>query len=278
MNNQEMVLWKILFRFVDLVITLFPKRGAQFFDRAMIFFAKSSLGGKRMMRQDIQKLQQVKQFKKFCVLADVNIGDAIIAQSLVTSLRQVFPDAHTDYVVSRASKNLILGSSDASQVLPLYSQAPFPSEADVVAINNVMLQESYDVVFSFCPFLSSQKIKVPKTTAVISYLASGAVLMRAQENKEVVGHIIAVFDDYIKNLFRSVGFKRDYPKVTGGYITLSEQAYAQAQEFMNQYTTELSRKKILFNPDTSSKFSRIPFEMQVELLIKISLSFRTIYF
>lgn len=264
--NEDMGAWKMLYRGIGAVTRAFPNKGAARIDALIFFLAGHYVVGGFLIGETERLLAKVPKFERFCVLSDVNIGDAIFAQALAAKLRELFPDATIDTVVGKGAMPLMRHGKDASRVHSLYTTAPFPCATDIDAVNRLLSAESYDVILNFCPFLDEKKLVVPKGSASLPYLTAGAFIMREQANPEGLSNIVAVFQEYVVRFFGKYASGKNLSKEPNAYVTLSSESVEQVDRFLSGAAVDLSRPLVLYNPDTSSEFSRMPLALQVDLV------------
>lgn len=101
-------------------------------------------------------MRGVKPFRRFLVIPDIHIGDAVMSQSALTALRDFFPEAEVDYVVNKTAYPLIEGKPEATRVLPFFSNGFSPSSANLLALRTMIKSWRYDLILNFCPLHQGQ--------------------------------------------------------------------------------------------------------------------------
>lgn len=250
-------------------ITKFFPHGARYID-AIIFHA---LGSKPMqaflLAVSSHPLKKIKSFDSICVLADVNIGDAVFDQSLVFALRDFFPHARIDYIIKKSARNIIEGNREISNVYGIYTEAPIPGSADIQAVNAILAETSYNVIINFCPFISKKSLRVSSSSAYISFIGMVPLLMNALKNNKNFAHLRRIEYEFTRLLFSRVQKPVRKENLCDMPIFISPHAVASAKEFLFKNRINPSKPKIFFGVDTSSRFTRIPLLMQIELCKKL---------
>jgi len=253
------------FKLTSLLTDYYPRSGAQFLN----IFLHVLLGNKILLNslaaQSKQSLKKVKGFYKFLVIGDLNIGDAVISISAISALKEIFPNAQLELVVKKVAKNLILGNPDISKLYPIYVGAPNPTERDLIELKKIINSNKYDLIINFSPMINS---KVLGKRNVLNYTMMAAQLVRDEQFNNVINHINyqsyyfigKIFNNYLPSYFGS-GFK-------GSKIYLPDEAIESARAFLLKNDVTDDYPVIMFNPDASAKYTRIPFEIQVSLLNK----------
>ncbi len=253
-----------MYRTIAAITDRFPKYGARAVDR-IIF----SLAGNRLLRgvlaqANASRLRRLKRIEAVCVLCDLNIGDAVMTQAVATAIRAFLPDARIDFVTKASAACLIEGNPEIDRVFAAYRGGPFPDPQDLAAMNAILTENSYDLVFTFCPFVSRRSLRFPKGAAVIGLPQLAAEVVRAQSHAGEISHMT----------FRMFRFTHDLlsqvmrPLHPGGFVesrvTLNAGPIERASRFLAAMRCD--RPIILYNPDTSSAFTRVPVEFQVRIL------------
>ena len=149
-------LFKFLFKLSSKITDHFPEKGSRFLD----FLVINSLGNsflKKYFDKRIQtNIKEIKRFEKFLVVADLNIGDAIIAWNGIYALKEIFPAAEVDYVVKKSTRDIIKGYPEVSRIFPIYNSSPFPSEGDIHILKQVAKNCQYDAIINFSPMINNK--------------------------------------------------------------------------------------------------------------------------
>ncbi len=251
------------FRASSALTDRFPQAGAQLLDA----FVSASAGNALLQSRELARAQatmaRVRRFDRVLVVADLNIGDAVMLQSFVAALRDFLPDAEIDYAVSHVARDLVNGR-DTTTLYPIFRGTGVPGPSDAHAVRELTDNRSYDVVFNLCPFFPDRAI-APAGTPVVRWTALATMLVRALRRPFAVAHVTAQVHEYVHALFAPL-FRpvRERP-FRGVSVTLSPEASAAAAEFVDTLEAD-GRPIVLMNPDASSRFTRLPHETQTELL------------
>ncbi len=265
--NKE-VQYKKLFRLSGMITDVFPNAGSKFLDAAII----NILGNKFLLKYFLQKskstIANVKAFDKILVVGDLNIGDAIIASCGISALRKIFPKAEIDYTLKKSALNLIEGNKEISNLYPIYNSAPYPTENDLVRLNNVLNGKDYNLIVNFCPMIPNKFFGNRK---VLSYTLMASELINNEGNRNSINNInFLAFDFILKSFEDRIGFTK-YLKFNGPKIFLSDDALEKAQKYFYENNIPLDKPIIMLNPDASAAYTRMPFNFQLQLIKKLSL-------
>jgi len=260
---------RFLYKIISWITETFPNKGARFIDSALFFIVGNILLHKIILAWNVHLLKKVKKFEKICVIADVNIGDAVMNQSFISALRDYFPESCIDYVIKRSALHLVRNNKEISHVWPIYTTAPFPSEHDIREVNTLINESDFDVIFNFSPFLSSHKIKIPRRISVVGFFGIVPTLLQAQKNKKDKSHMMLSGYRFIHELFSRLKKPAKKTEFLGVSLILSQDTLDSAKKILIDKNSNHGTSIVFLNTDTSSRFTQIPFDIQKELLKKI---------
>jgi ADP-heptose:LPS heptosyltransferase len=255
----------ILYKIIGYTAKCFPQTG-KFFDHIVLLSLGESRLAKAFINRNADKLKHTSKLCNVCVIADVNIGDAINIQAIIIALHDYLPEAKIDYVINKKALSLIGGFPGIKTVYGIYTAVPLTT-TDVDTINQLLENNKYDIVFNFCPFYS-QKIILPPDTIEINWWGTVPLILKDMANPSIKAHMTEVLYKYIQLLFTNseATSQRAFPETK---VIISSGAVTKAESFIQMHG--LGEKKIiLLNPDTSSDFTRIPFQLQVSILEKLT--------
>jgi len=66
-------------------------------DRILRIVASSELTHHLLKRIEFSRLKKIKKLKNILVISDINIGDAVISQTVIATLHRAFPDLKISY-------------------------------------------------------------------------------------------------------------------------------------------------------------------------------------
>ncbi len=246
----------------------FPRLGAGFLNKLVPLLLSNDLIIQKNLNKDLEVLRQVESFRKILVISDLNIGDAVNLQSSISALRQFFPEAIIDYVITRLATGLISGNPEISRVFPVFSGQAIPTETDQKKLYSLIKKENYDVIFNFCP-LFEDSIFGDWKSKTIHYTLLASRLIRNEKAEEEINHVsyqAFLFIDLLLSAFHNRIKKKIFHGVR---ITLKDMSIREAQLFLLENNLYENGVRVFYNPDTSSKFTRIPIKLQVDLIKKI---------
>jgi ADP-heptose:LPS heptosyltransferase len=253
-----------LFRLSSRLTDRHPRVGARILDSAAGAYAGNPLLrlGQHLVAQ--HALRRVRAFDRILVIADLNIGDAILLQSVLDAIRHAFPTAELHYVCASAARSVVANDAYGATVHPVLHGSGVPAAGDAEALHALTASGGYDVVFNFCPFLSTRAIA--PGVQVVGFAALAAKLIRAQRDPAVVGHVVWMAHRYMHELLAPFAAACRAQPFAGVTISLAARAVEEADAFLLRGRRAPGAPLVLYNPDASSRFTRMPLELQVQLL------------
>jgi hypothetical protein len=247
----------------------FPVFGARLLDASL----RPVLGSRALVamlaRRNRAIMRRVKAFRRFLVIPDIHIGDAVLTQPALTAVRDFFPDAELDYVVNAAVAPLIEGHPEATRVLPVFSGGTFPSPGDVAALQEIVRNGHYDLCLSFSSILEPGEQADP-AQPLVSITSHGATIVRNESDPGQINHFS--YQDYlfVRGVLSMVAHPVRAECYRGPRTTHADEAIAGARRFAAQAGLSSGAPVVVFNPDGASPYTRMPFASQVALLGRIA--------
>jgi ADP-heptose:LPS heptosyltransferase len=222
---------------------------------------------KFLLRQARKQIKKVKRFNRFLVAGDMNIGDAIIVSSGAAALRKIFPNAEIDLVTKKSMEYLLEGNPGISNLYPIYVGTPFPTENDLFELSKLADSKEYDLIINFSPMVAD---KIFGKKNIINFSLMAAELVKNENIEYSINNISFQTYKFIGDIFRDFvpnGFGNSFK---GPNIYLSDDTIEHARSFLLNHGVPFDYPIIMFNPETSSKFTRIPSDIQINLLKRLT--------
>jgi heptosyltransferase-2/heptosyltransferase-3 len=264
---QENQIQKSFFHLTSVVTNYFPRAGAKFFD----FTVLPVMGNPLLVRQVFQRNRKSlgrAPFRKILVIPDIHIGDAIMMQAAVQAFRDFFPEAQIDYVVKKSVAGLIEGNPAISRLYPLFTGALFPTDEDVENIKKLVAENHYDLCFNCSPFFEDSAL-FPEDQKILNFMTVAPQLMMNEKNETGINHFLFQAYEFVQKLLEANFNIRPFVSFAGVGITLSNEAFEKAQNFVLDNGVGKDKPIVFFNPDTASPYTFIPVPYQVDMLKKI---------
>jgi hypothetical protein len=226
------------------------------------------------------KLNRVKHFVKVLIVADVNLGDAILLYPSVKVLRWCFPHAQIDYVCNRISGELLTGLTSANHVFNILSGKGVPANDDLDALQAILKREQYSLILNFSPFIP-QKIFKTSASVIQMYipLASDLVFLSAQQNS--LRHLSVVVHSLMSSMLAPLVCRHNNlaagehdhsspPQYSGNSICVNPGDIDVADTFLLRNQINPLDRILFFNPDAAMRYTQMPLLLQIRTLRKLA--------
>ena len=258
-------LQRIFFAGTSRLTDVFPVFGAHLLDTTI----RPSYGSRTLSavfnHASRKVMEGTKAFRRFLVIPDTHIGDAVMMQSSLIALRDLFPDAEIDYVVNRTAAPLIEGNPDAARVIPVYSNGQFPSSTEVETLREIIRKGRYDLCVNICPFLEKRDL-APPDQSVVRFLNHAPTLLRNENDSAQINHFSYQTYRFVRDVLLMAAQPVREDQFRGVRTTYSDDAIESAGRYAGEVGMSSRSRVIMFNPDSASKFNLMPFESQARLL------------
>lgn len=214
-------------------------------------------------------MRGMKSFRRFLVVPDIHIGDAVMSQSALSALRDFFPEADIDYIVNKTAYPLIDGNPEATRVLPFFSNGPFPSGEALTALNKMIRDERYDLVLNFCPYIDGRDIKL-EGTRMLNFMTNTPTVLRNEKRPSEINHFAFLFYRFTREWLSRVTEPLRSEQFRGLRLTIDDRAVDEARRFASEACLRPGEPIILYNPDTASPFTSMPEGKQAALLAALA--------
>ena len=260
---------KLVFAATSRLTDVFPSCGARALDATLRPLLGSRAQQAMFTRRNRTIMRRVREFRRFLVIPDIHIGDAVLTQPALTAVRDFFPDAEVDYVVNRTAAPLIEGHPDATRVLPIFSGGSFPLPADVAALREVIRTGRYDLCFGFSSLLAPGEQADP-AQPFVSVMSQGPTIVRNEGDPAAVNHFSYQDYRFVRGALGMVARPIREERYRGTRATLSDEAIEGARRFASEGGVSPGAPLVMFNPDGASPFTIMPQESQVALVERIA--------
>ena len=243
----------------------YPKAGSYVLDKSIGF----SVGSKILLRHEIKKcikqLETIDKFDKILVVGDLNIGDALNIQSVAYALRDFFPNSQIDYIANPVAKNLIDMNPVISNIWS-FLNVSIEDSNNFAILKGITENNNYDLILNLCPFFTNNLFKtiVPKNIALNLSSAMTSLLIYNEKNNVKKNHITYQMYSLIYKLFEEITKRKPKADFKGIDITIKENAVSKAYDFIEKL--KIKTPFIMYNPDATSRFTRIPLNQQISIL------------
>ncbi len=220
-------------------------------------------------RRNRRILRRTPTLRRFLVIPDIHIGDAVMTQSALAAVRDFFPGAHIDYAVNRMAAPLLEGHPEATRVIPLLSGAQFPTAGDLEGLRAIIASGAYDLCLSFGSFMEPEDI-APPGQPFISFLSHAPTLIRNENDPRQVNHFSYQYYQFVRGVLATAASPVREDRYPGSRIIFSDQAIGEAARFAAELGLGPGAPVVLINPDGGCRFTLLPFDQQAGLLERLA--------
>ncbi len=257
------------FVFSSLLTRSFPRAGSRLLDLILLPSVGNSL---IIALSDHHKRKQVRRFnsfRRFLIVPDSHIGDAIMSQSAATAIRDFFPEAEVDYIVNKTAFPLIEGNPEMTRVIPIFSGALSVTTAETNALRRLMAERQYDICLNFSPFIKCDKIN-SNGMRTIDFMTRTPILINNERKPSQVNHFIYQQYAFTREWLSLISQPRRTDPFKGVRVMLSDSAVDQACRVASEMGLSRTLPLVFFNPDAACLFTLVPFDKQADLLNRIA--------
>jgi len=263
-RTQE-ILWGGSSRLTD----SFPRFGARLLDASVCSVVGSRPVAAFNSWRNRGIARRMSGFRRFLVIADVHIGDALIAQPALSALRDFFPDAEVDYAINRTVASLVEGFPTATRLLPIFEGAALPSAADLASVRQIVQTGRYDLCVNMCAFITKADVAGPEQPFV-DFAAHGGTIVRNENDESRINHFSVEAYRFVHDVLASVARPVRAVQYPGTRTTYTDTAIDAAGRFAASAGLSANAPVAMYNPDTASRFTIMPFDAQAQLLGEIA--------
>jgi len=210
-------------------------------------------------------VKSIRAIRRILVIPDIHIGDAVLTQSSLAALRDLFPDAELDYVINKTAFPIIQGNRDATRVWPLFPGGAFPSPALISQLREMVSVRGYDLCLNHSPFIKDRDIAAGRVR-ILNFMTRAPVIMLQERFPGRTNHFIYHMYHFAYDLLSPLAPQAKAKNFRKVRLSLSDAALEKARAFAGQAGIGPGRPGIMVNPDAGSPYSRMPFKQLVDLV------------
>ena len=225
---------------------------------------------RHLKKRNAKKLLQIDRMKKVLVVPDINIGDAMICQSFIAPLKCAFPDIEISFIYQRSASPLVCMNPNIDEHFPLFRNIGYPSDKDFESLQNLLRGFQFDMIFNLNPYFNAKHFRITRSPVIYSTrLMSNVVRNYISQGSEA--HISLHMSKFAQELIDTLGSnpgssERNSQDLHHSYLYSTPNSFLKAQSFMEKLNIKSQSKLVFLNPDTSCSYTRIPIDLQKELL------------
>ncbi len=241
-----------------------------FVHHALKALASSKTVNHILKKAEAYRLRKIRRLHRILVVSDMNIGDAVIVQSFITSLKAAFPYLKISYIYQHKALPLIRANPFIEEHFPFFRNIGFPCKKDIRILKNTIKKNDFDLIFNFCPYFPHWLFK--NSDSIVLYpLRLIMEIIRAYDSNNCRAHLAFQLDKFSNDISEKIPCdEKASPDIENNFsiphIFTTKKLQTKAKRVMDKLKILAQSKKIFFNPDSSSRYTLIPMKFQVKLL------------
>lgn len=214
-------------------------------------------------------LRRVKEPRRIAVVSDTNIGDSVVLQGACAAFKRWLPNCETEYFYQRRAYPLLCCNPNVDRHHPVFVDADFTSKENRRAVREALRDRSYDLVLNLYPFLMNSDLAAAGCPVLVPYRLISRIV-RAEHDSTAIAHVAYQLRRYAEGVARILARQpagvAPTPDKFENCLYLAADIPERANAILRQAAVAPGSRLAFLNPDSSSRFSRIPFTVQAELL------------
>jgi 3-deoxy-D-manno-octulosonic-acid transferase/heptosyltransferase-1 len=236
------------------------------YERTVVGLASGPVGS-AIVRRSVKALEGVSALQRALIIADTNIGDALLLQPAVTALHHRFPACRVDYVFNHKMSHLVGADPAIGTSHAVLRGGSHSRRANLDRLREIFETTTYDLVINFCPFVTDRDLET-SAAVVIQPLAFAIELLRSHRGGEIASmpyRVMVYIDDLAKRIPAVAPTRDSAPAYPGTRVFVSARWAERAARLLDEHGVGAGAKLVFVNPDTSnySTFAGAPFNAEV---------------
>ena len=262
-------------RILDRATDAFPHAAPRIFERAFVGILGSRPVASFVLRKYRKQWDRIaadlEQPCKILLVVDVSIGDTVLASECLPAIQAAFPKAEVHFVCNRTGGELITGMPGVHVHNFIQGARGFPTEEDLRRLGELISKESFTAILNLGPFLDARSLPEPKRVMQI-FVPFAAYMLRAWKangRRHISYYARAYVYDFLGRrgeIFERKEFSEPPIPLNTNTVYLSRESIEMANAFLASHDLLPGGGLVFLNPDATSQFGQIPFDIQSRVL------------
>ncbi len=274
---------KIGLYLLDRLTDRFPVVIPRFFQRTFIGLLGSEfifrlVWWKYQRQWRLAKIRSEYSISKILLIVDICIGDTVLWAQCMRVLQSHFPNAEIHYACNRTGGELIAAMPNVTVHNIIQGQRGMPTAVDLQELKNVIERESSSLIFNLSPFIPQKTLtyRLSRLRAFQIYVPFAAYVTRAWKRggERHVSYLSRQFFDSFLNAAKHSGGeyieKERTIDLNANMVYLDRESVSAAENFFADNQIVSDSGVVMFNPDATSAYGQMPFDVQSQLLRSIA--------
>ena len=212
--------------------------------------------------------------REILIIPDINIGDAVIAQSLGALIKASYPDTEIDFLFQQKAQPLIRSNPHFRRLFPHITGSGLPTAQDLRTVHRVIRRVPYDIIFNLSPYVPARLFK-DHPAAVLHSLSLISRMVRSlvtrQEKASYAFQFRRFSSDMVAFMSRD-GHGRAAPPANSlpvPHIYTDASPLKGRAQILERMGISDSDTLLFYNPDASSFYTCMPVAFQARLLTRL---------
>ncbi|MFC1485083.1 glycosyltransferase family 9 protein [bacterium] len=236
------------------------------------FLSRNPIWNYFINKNQKKSLGKLKKLDSVLIIADLNIGDAVLVQPFIEGIKYYFPKISISFVYTKRAKSIIENNPNLTKNYPIFQGSYNPKDSDYANIKKLIAQNHYDLIINFCPSFNKKNLSYSEQNMLSPVkLANKIISTYKNPNKKshLKHHLIEYLNSIILDLPKNIGSqKKLYTKKTT-QLFLKKSDFLEGDKYLESIGIDKNSNIVFFNPDASSKYTFINKDLQIELITKI---------
>jgi ADP-heptose:LPS heptosyltransferase len=253
---------------LESILRPFSRVSTRFMDRTIKYLANNEALYSCIRCLERRRIQSIDCLSRILIIPDINIGDAVLGQVSVSVLKQLFPEVEISYAYQKQAHPLTIGNPNIDHHFPVITGRGYPTRRDLRRLRDLTKSIDFDLILIFSPYFPVKNLR-DTNTIVIPPIRFIAEIIRAYTSDNRVAHLVHQLGKYTSEIGLAVNGgepKEVQESVLLPHIYAPSHLCDKGRLLEKKLGLSKNEIRVMFNPDTSSRFTKPPFKLQVELL------------
>ena len=175
-----------------------------------------------------------------------------------------------DYIYQKKAQPLISNNPYIGHDLPIFIDTNFTSIKNKVSIEKLLAETDYDLVVNLYPFFSSGALNYAKCPILVPFKLVADIVINTKDSPSQTPHVLLQLYNYVTDLIQRLPAHlkptlNELP-FENNKIYLQKNVFSDTNKFLKHLKIPPGAKIVFLNPDASSQFTLVPFELQLEII------------
>ncbi len=223
------------------------------YERTVVGLAAGPIGS-LVGQRTIAALERLTALRRALVIADTNIGDAVLLQPAITALHHRFPTCRVDYVCNHKMERLVGDDPAVNATHAVLRGGPEDRSANAERLRTILETEDYDLVLNFCPFLRRRDLAFDRAV-IVQPLAFAIELLRSHRAGELASmpvRVMAWVDELTRRIPPVAPTRDGEPADPGTRVFVPAASARRTARLLRENGLDEGSTAVFVNPDTSN--------------------------